>query len=1079
MNKQDNNIWIGVEDLSNDPKFLESAKQEFFELPIADALSKDEQVIEETTKGASRRDFLKYAGFSLGAAAIAASCEIPVRKAIPYVVKPDAIVPGVAAYYASTYVRGGDYCSVLVKTREGRPIKIEGNSLSTISQGGTSARVQASVLDLYDTARLKGAAKNADFKSNVQQLDRISWTELDAAAKQALSPNAKVRIVANTLMSPSIKAAIADFTAAFPNTKVVTYDAVSYAAMLDANEESFGKRAVPAYAFDKAETIVSFGADFLGTWLSPVQFAVDYAKTRKTPSVEGAKMSRHYQVESYMSLTGSNADHRVLVKPSEMGAAIAALYNAVAGKKGGAQVNAPKLDAEASKAINVMAADLLSTAGKSLVVSASNNKAEQVLVNAINSMLGNYGTTMSLANHSNQRQGSDKAIQGLVAEMEAGAVDAVFVYGDANPVYDLPNGAKFAERLKSVGFTVSMNGMFNETSACCKYMAPDHHYLESWGDVEPVNGVYSLVQPTITPLFDTRSTIETLIAWSSTSSTSTAVASDSTAVAPATAEEAADATYMYVRSYWQNNIFGKQSKFSSFKAFWESVLHDGVFALETTAEEPAFNMDLVGSASANIGKPQNKGLEVAFFETVNVGEGQFANNPWLQEMPDPITRHVWDNVLCIPVNWNGDKDYASLNGLNDGDIAELTINGTAVQLPVVRMFGMKEDTVAVALGYGRSVDGPVGKGTGKNMYPFLTQQDGYSLGYAAGVEVSKKKGEDKDFACVQHHHTMGLTGEFGGEEINVDERILAYQGSLVDRTIIRTANLSELEDKTTELVKEREKHQTLNSHTLYPGYDKYYKQGHHWSMSVDLTACIGCGACQVACVAENNVPVVGKHEVKLHHEMTWLRIDRYYYGDAKNPNVVYQPMMCQHCDNAPCENVCPVGATNHSSEGLNQMTYNRCIGTRYCANNCPYKVRRFNWLDYTTADIFPWNEPTLKKGDEEPFGADDLTRMVLNPDVTVRSRGVIEKCSFCVQRIQEAKLTAKVEKRKLRDGEMKTACQTACPTGAIIFGDDNDKESAVSKAMADKRSYKVLEEVNTEASVNYMMKVLNKNESLA
>ena len=1082
MNKQDNNIWIGVEDLSNDQQFLDNAtRQEFFELPIVDALSKDEAVIETATKGANRRDFLKYTGFSLAAATLAASCEIPVKKAIPYVVKPDAIVPGVAAYYASTYVRGGDYCSILVKTREGRPIKVEGNTMSPITKGGTSARVQASVLDLYDTARVKSAGKIAD-EGNATP---VSWSDLDKEAAIALKPNAQVRILTNTVMSPSLKQAMADFTAAYPNTQTVTYDAISYAGMLDANEASFGQRVIPSYHFDQADTIVSFGADFLGTWISPIEFAADFAKTRKTEDYKNAKMSRFYQFESFMSMTGSNADHRVLVKPSEMGAATLALYNAVAAKAGQASVSAPKLNKKVTDAVAQIASDLWASQGKSLIVSGSNDKNEQTVVNAINNMLGNYGTTVDLARYSNQRQGSDTAVQQLMKDMNAGTIDAVIVYGDANPVYDLPNGEAFGAALKKVGFSVSLNGMFNETSANCGYVAPDHNYLEAWGDVEAKNGSFSLVQPTISPLFETRSAITSLLTWAGSSvvktSATTTEATDSTEAV--VVEVAADTPeYDYIKSYWQANVFSKQSKYSTFQMFWDSTLHDGVF--ETEVSGAATFAGDVAAAAASVGKPGN-GMEVAFFETINIGAGQYANNPWLQEMPDPVTRHVWDNVLCIPVNWNGKKAYKSFNNLEDGDYAELTVNGKTVKLAVVRMFGMKEDTFAVALGYGRSIDGPIGKDTGSNLYPMLSQKDGYTS-YFAGAEVSNKKGEDKTFACVQHHHTMGLTtaGEDGavrkekdGEPFHVDEAILAFQGSLVKRSVIRQTTLGEITEAVEELVEERHEFQELNSQTLYPGHSKYYDQGHHWSMSIDMSACIGCGACSVACMAENNVPVVGKKEVSIHHEMSWLRIDRYYYGDAENPNVVYQPMLCQHCDNAPCENVCPVAATNHSSEGLNQMTYNRCIGTRYCANNCPYKVRRFNWLDYTTADIFAWNEPTLK-GEETPFGADDLTRMVLNPDVTVRSRGVIEKCSFCVQRIQETKLTAKVEQRKIRDGELKVACQTACPTGAIVFGDDNDPNSAVSKAIADKRSYKVLEEVNTQASVNYLIKVTNKNEKV-
>ena len=1067
MKKQANNVWVGVEDLSNDASFLASAKQEFFELPVIDALSKDSEVIEESTKGSNRRDFLKYMGFGIGAATIAASCEIPVRKAIPYVTKPDSVVPGVANYYASSYVRGGDYCSILVKTREGRPIKIEGNTMSSVTKGGTSARVQASVLDLYDTARIK------EPKSGTKN----TWVALDTALAAELKPTANIRIVTNTIISPSLKKAIADFTTAYPNTKVVTYDAVSVSGMLDANQATFGQRVVPNYHFDKSEVIVSFNADFLGTWISPIEYAAGYAKGRKIVDNSNPKMSRHYQLESYMSMTGSNADHRVLVKPSEQGAAILALHNAIASKAGASASGSPKINAKAQKAITVIAEDLWAAKGKSLVISASNDINEQTVVNAINNMLGNYGATIDFGAYSNQRQGDDKTIAQLVKDMNAGSVDAVMVYGDANPVYDLSNGVQFAAGLKKVGTSVSMSGMPNETSTACKYAAPDHHFLETWGDAEPKNGQYALVQPTISPLFNTRSAITSFLTWAGSDAVKgeavvLEAATDSTAVVTEM-EEKVSPEYDYIMSNWQANVFSKQSDFSTFRAFWDSSLHDGIVNIDLSSTA-SFSGDVAAAAGKIKNAAGGDGLEVAFYESINVGVGQHANNPWLQEMPDPVTRTVWDNMLCIPLGLNDStSNYASLNDLKDGDKATLTIGQSEVEVVVVRMFGMAENTVAIALGYGKTEGGYVERGTGVNMFPYTGNKY-----YATGASLSTKTGKDNDFACVQHHHTMGLAAEKEGEKaFNIDEEILAYQGSLTERSVIHTSTTDTLKADVDTLVAQRAHFADLNSYTLYSGHQDVYSQGHHWGMTVDLSSCIGCGACQVACMAENNVPVVGKHEVSIHHEMPWIRIDRYYYGDAENPNVVYQPMMCQHCDNAPCENVCPVAATNHSSEGLNQMTYNRCIGTRYCANNCPYKVRRFNWLDYTTADLFPWNEPTLK-GEEVPFGADHLTRMVLNPDVTVRSRGVIEKCSFCVQRIQETKLTAKVETRKLRDGELKTACQTACPTSAIEFGDTNQKNSRVSKSMKNTRNYRVLEEVNTDASVGYLMKVINTNEKL-
>ncbi len=1064
-------VWIGVEQLENDPHYLESIEKEFSDNPLTLA---DEGALAVKT---SRRDFLKYVGFSLGAATIAASCDIPVKKAIPYVVKPDEIVPGVATYYASSFVNGGDYCPVLVKTREGRPIKIEGNPLSSMTGGGTSARAQASVLSLYDTNRYQTPMKNEG-----GQLVGTTWDELDKAVTSKLTPDARIRIVTGTILSPTAKRALEEFVAKYPNASVVVYDAVSAAAMLQANETCFGKRLIPNYKFDKADVIVSFGADFLGTWISPVEYARQYASRRKIKDVKGATMSRHIQVESAMTLTGSNADNRILVKPSEIGAAIATLYNAIARKAGNPTVSAPKPNDKAAAALEKVAEELWAARGKALVVCGTNNVGEHTLINAINAMLDSYGNTMTFANASLQRQGNDLDVQNLIRDMQAGNVDALFVWG-ANPAYELPNADAFVEGMSKVGLKVSFSGMPNETAVLCDWVAPAHHYLESWGDAEPKVGFYSLMQPTIAPLFKTRQAEESFLRWAQSANLNT---------------EAEQPYYEYLRAAWQQQIFPRQKQFATFEAFWESVLHDGVFELpQEEAPEFGFAGD-VNAAAAKITKPAQGGIEMSFIETVNIGGGQYADNPWLQEMPDPVNRCVWNNYMAIPIEFDGNRRFhgqGQFKGLNENeyfkeaDIVEVTINGKTQRVSCVRQFGQMADTVSIALGYGRRVAGVCGKGVGVDVMPWLSiDADGYTQYFATGVEVSGKVDTDKEFACVQYHHTMGVTGKTKDSDktLNVDEVALmtlgkGFQGSLTKRSIIRRTNLKELEQFVEELHHEREHFEHLNQQTLYP-YDKYvaekYSQGHHWGMHIDLNACIGCGACQVACVAENNVPVVGKHEVYRHHEMTWLRIDRYFYGDYENPNVVYQPMMCQHCDNAPCENVCPVSATNHSSEGLNQMAYNRCIGTRYCANNCPYKVRRFNWLDYSTADLFPANEVITSEDMNVPYGADNLTRMVLNPDVTVRVRGVMEKCSFCVQRLQEAKLTAKKEGRALGD-EVHTACQMACPTGAITFGDTNNKESAVAQAYENPLNYIVLEEVGTRPSVQYTAKVINKAEELA
>ncbi len=1068
MKDQNNKIWIGMDDLTDSSFYQESAQNEFNEVPIVDTLANKEVLETE----ASRRDFLKYLGFGLGAATLAAGCDIPVRRAIPYVVKNDELVPGVATYYASSFVNGGDYCAILVKTREGRPIKIEGNSLSEVTKGGTSARVQASVLSLYDYNRLKGPARVEN-----ERPSGISWEEIDKNVRGGLNEGSKIVIVANTILSPTSKKALEDFTFKYPNTEVVMYDPISASAMLQANEECFGDKVIPDYHFDHAKVIVSFGADFLGTWISPVEYAADYVKNRKIKDIEHAEMSRHIQFESQMSLTGSNADHRVFVKPSEQGAAIANLYNEIASLNGSPSISAPSVNEKAADSIRKIARELNAHKGEALVVAGSNNIGEQVLVNAINNLLGSYGSTISFTNASLQRQGIDRDVQGLIRDMNAGSVDAVFVWG-ANPAFDLPNSEAFAEGLSKVGLKVSFNGTLDETSALCDYLAPSNHFLESWGDAEPKRGQYSLIQPTISPLFDTRQVELNLLSWCDSENMD---------------RESEQPYFDYLKKNWEENMFSTQNEVSDFRSFWDATLHDGIFEIAQTETEASFAGDALAAAS-QISKPSNSELEIGFYESVNMGSGQYAENPWLMEMPDPITRTVWGNFLAIPVSWDGGNEFSAFKGLNPKEIrakadkVELDIEGVSQEVTAVRQFGQMPGTVALAIGFGRKIVSQTGRNIGTNVFPWLSiDANGNTQYYASGVAISEKTGTDKEFACVQHHHTMGVKGTDPktNEEINVDEKTIAslgsgYQGSLVDRTVIRQTNLNDLEHFVEELHHEREHHQYLNAQTLYPKskHDYHYEQGHHWGMYVDLNACTGCGACTVACMAENNVPVVGKREVSRHHEMTWLRIDRYYYGDYENPNVVYQPMMCQHCDNAPCENVCPVAATNHSSEGLNQMTYNRCIGTRYCANNCPFKVRRFNWLDYTAADLFPINQNSLN-GETPAYYTDNLVRMVLNPDVTVRSRGVIEKCSFCVQRLQDGKLRAKNEGRRLRDADIKSACQTSCPTGAIVFGDMNNKEGELSQELGSSLNYIVLEEINALSSVNYSAKVINRDEELS
>jgi len=1025
--------WQSFGDLNQTEGFEQSTKNEFKEelLPLADL---DDKGLLDAK--APRRDFLKYLGFSTAAAAVAASCDMPVRKSVPYLQRPDNIIPGVANYYASTYINGGDVIPVIVKQRDGRPIKIEGNDLSKLTNGGTSAQAQASVLDLYDTTRLRFPMQKAgaDFK------EVTSFDNFDKLVGTAISGK-PVALLTSTINSPSTQQVINEFLAKYPGSRHVQYDAVSYSGMILANEACYGKKVIPSYHFDNAKVIVSLGADFLGTWLSPVEFSSQYAKNRK---VVGNKpsLSKHIQFESMMSLTGSNADDRYMHKPSETGAVALALLAAVGGS-----VIAPSLDAKLTAAIKSTAEVLKANAGEGLVVCGSNDVSVQVIVNAINETIGANGKTINWATTSNYRKGVDADMNSLVSDMNSGAIGAVIIYG-VNPVYSYTDSKKFADGLNKV-IGVSCNGTMDETTELCKYIIPSNHWLESWGDAEPKTGYVSMLQPTINPLFKTRAFETTLLKWGANAITDYET---------------------YFKNFWT-------TKLSSSDAF-NKALQDGVVeAATTTVSGSAFNSSKIAEAATKIAAIKGGATEVVLYQKISMGNGSQANNPWLQELPDPISKVTWDNYAMMGTEMYKTmygKDVLKDKGASDAyevhpekPVVKITANGKSLELPVLLIPGIQKNTIAVALGYGRQSAnaantaehiGRAANGAGKNAYP-LAGFDGTTIQYNGDVKIETTS---TLYALAQtqvHGYTESRPVIY---ETNLKSYI-ANPGHMLHEVaqerLITTANGSE------DFVKDA---------TMYPDFEK---PGIKWGMAIDLNTCTGCSACVVACSAENNVSVVGKIQVQRAHEMHWLRIDRYFTGDLENPDVVFQPMLCQHCDNAPCENVCPVLATNHSSEGLNQMTYNRCIGTRYCANNCPYKVRRFNWLDYTGADSFKDNQkPLLGKDMDEVVMQmnEDLTRMVLNPDVTVRSRGVIEKCSFCVQRLQESKLDAKKQQDPTLVRNVKTACMQACPTSAISFGNINDKESNVAKARGDKhRNFYVLEQLHVLPNVSYLAKVRN------
>ena len=942
---------------------------------------------EEKAGKHSRRDFLKMLGFTASYVAMASSCETPVRKAIPYLNKPEEIVPGIANYYASTFYDGHEYCSILVKNREGRPIKIEGNSLSTLTKGGTSARVQASVLSLYDLQRLRGPVKDHQ---------TADWATVDGEIQSALqqihSGNGKIVILSTTIISPSTKKVIENFRAVYPTTEWVIYDTVSAAAMLDANQANFGLRAIPSYRFDKANLIVGFNADFLGNWILPVTYARDYATTRKL--TKGNSLSKHIQFESYLSLTGSNADTRIPIKPTEE---LAVLLNLL--KEVSLALGLPAIQSPASSLdLSGLAKELLENKGKSLIVSGTNDFYIQAAVNRLNDILGNYGTTIDLAHPVMIKQGSDHKMAELISSMNSGLVHGLILLG-VNPVYDYPLSQQFINGLKKVSLTVSFSDTPDESARLCQYICPDSHYLESWNDAEPIRDSFSLTQPVIQTIFDTRQAQESLLRWAGTDTD----------------------YYHFMQNFWEQNVFPKQSRFADFISFWNQSVHDGVF--EVTRQD-ASQPVCTPTDFSTVNAIPSEGTELVLYEKISLGTGKHANNPWLQELPDPITKAVWDNYACVATS------YAARHHLKNEDV--IKVNGL-LELPVLVQPGQHKDTIGIAIGYGRTGAGRVADGVGQNAYPLLSFKDGYCQLAGATVSIEKMEGKTYPLATTQTHHTM--------------------EG----RAIVRETTLEEWKENPKS---GNEMHQGVaqQNQTLYslPVFNSF-----HWGMAINLNACIGCGNCVIACQVENNVAVIGKEEVRNRRIMHWIRIDRYYSEEVDNPEVTHMPVMCQHCDNAPCENVCPVAATPHSDEGLNQMAYSRCIGTRYCMNNCPYRVRRFNWYEYTKRKRFNYNM------------GNDQEKLVLNPDVTVRSRGVVEKCSMCVQRIQEKKLEAKLENRTLSDGEIKMACQESCPADAIVFGDMNDPNSEISQVITNPRAYQLLEQLHTLPSVSYLTKVRN------
>lgn len=962
--------------------------------------------------GLDRRAFLAATGFS---ALLASGCsETPVVEALPLDQRPDGYVEGRSRWYATVCGGCDAGCGALVASRDGRPIKLEGLPDHPLSRGGLCAVGQASLLSVYDDQRFAGPA-NRD--------GPLSWADLDQAVisglKAAKEGGGKIRLLTGSSASLAERAAVDRFLAAFPGSKRIAHDALSTAAILDAHEQTHGARALPHYLLDKAEVVVAFDADFLGTWISPVEFAAARQELRRIDDPQ-RPFSLHVQFEPVFSLTGGRADRRFRVAPDEIGPLLAALAARVESRLGGgAAAPSSETGSVAASELDDLAARLVDAKGKSLVLCGSQSVGDQLICNRLNHALGNYGATIDLERRSFQKEGDDRATAELMAELERGEVAALIVIG-ANPVYDLPEGARLAEALGNVPLVVHCGERPNETSKHASHVAPSLNALEAWDVLEPVGGVLATRQPLIRPLRDARSARESLDRWSGQPD----LADIDAAKAALRQRAAADAADKEFQSLWDQTV----------SKGWTAVDPPKGTVAEYKAPEAAPPAAAAGDE-----------WTLVLYPKVSLLDGRNANNPWLQELPDPISKICWDNYVCLSTA------SAKKLGVGEGGVVRLEFEGGAepLELPVHVQQGQRDGVAAVALGYGQETSarfarvgpqwfqavssvGPNGL-VGQNVAPLVRRVDGRRVFHRPIAKI----------APTGRSATLATTQPYGKSTLPESLDVLAGE----PRPMIRETTLAEYRADPESVIPE--------PHPIRPIYPEDHPNDEtRWAMVIDLNACTGCSACVVACQVENNVPVVGKDEISRQRDMYWLRIDRYFKGDGDDADVGHQPMLCQHCGNAPCENVCPVLATVHTEDGLNAQVYNRCVGTRYCANNCPYKVRRFNWFEY------PHDNPSAN--------------LALNPDVTVRSRGIMEKCSFCVQRIQDGRLEAKRKGEPLADGAIQTACQQSCPTRAISFGNLLDPESEVAKLSQSPRHYRSLEELGVDPSVFYLALARNR-----
>ena len=993
--------WRSLNHLADTPEFRNWVEKEF----PANA--------GELLDGNSRRTVLKLMAASFGLAGLTA-CRRPVEHILPNAkgVVANEYLPGEPIFYSTVMSMGGHVTGLLVETHDGRPTKIEGNPDHPHSLGSATALMQAAVLGLYDPDRssrvLNGGkeAKWADFETAVKALN--------------LGNGGGLRFLSGSVTSPSLAALRGDVLKKYPAAKWVEYESAARENELAGTALAFGQQYYIHPKLDKAKVVLALDADFLGLD-SPSPFLTTlYSRRRKVESEEDLdKMNRLYAVESQFSITGANADHRLRMKGGEIRAFAMDLAQQLGAMSGLNVVNNAPSD-KRSKFLAALVKDLKAAGTEALVVAGPRQPASvQAIAAVINQALGSTCVTYTRPVISNADSGV-AALRALTNEINAGQVTTLVVLG-GNPAYTAPADLQLPVAMTKVAISIYLGSEEDETSAAAKWHVPEAHFLESWGDQATSDGLTSIQQPMIQPLHGGKTPAEmvALVA----------------GIGPASAHD-------IVKNYWVGRFTGNKEQ------GWRKALHDGVIAGSQPAEPAKVTADAKKLAAALAAEkvPAISGVEIGFYPGSSTFDGRYANNGWMQEAPDPITKLVWGNAALVSPKTARDK------GLADGDMVAIASGTLKLDAAVMIQPGHADDAVSIALGYGRQRCGRVGNGVGFNANLLRTADNFW---FAQGGAITKT-GETFRHATTQEHGVLD-DGGTNAEHQN-------------GRPLVRESSVEEYK-KEPKVIEEMSEVPELAS--IYA--ERKYETGYQWGMAIDLSTCTGCNACVVACTAENNIPVVGKDQVLRGREMHWLRLDRYYTGDENDPQLVEQPLPCMQCENAPCENVCPVAATTHSPEGLNDMAYNRCVGTRYCANNCPFKVRHFNFLNYHKAG----DQPTELFGVGVRQAEEEIVGLVYNPDVTVRMRGVMEKCTYCVQRIQEAKIHAKADgRREIKDGEIKTACQQTCPAEAIVFGNINDPNSRVSKLKKQERNYAMLAELDVRPRTTYLAKLRNPNPEL-